>query len=140
MRPEEQAQVVFYRSMLVITAFSWFGCYTLDFFMTSGIDIIDPGMQKSALEVADLCAGMAALAAPTGSLLLLGAVLKALGVAAVAAVALGATGAAKLGSLAGPACCILICARETDLLVRPHLQDGRRRGPGTVRLRHLPPG
>jgi len=64
------------------------------------------------LEFGDFCAGFAALVVPTGSLLLAGALLKLLGASAIACVVLGATGAAKAGSLLGPACVVLLCCRE----------------------------
>lgn len=110
--PGEQLQVISYRVALVLTALCWWLTYTLDFFMTSGVTIIDPGMQLSALLFGDVCAGFAALIVPTGSFLLAGVVLRLLGLATLASVALGAVGAGKVGSLLGPICMILICARE----------------------------
>ncbi|CAE8735619.1 unnamed protein product [Polarella glacialis] len=110
--PGERLQVLSYRIAFFLAACSWAVTYTLDFLMTSGVNIIDPGMQKAALEAGDLCAGVAALAAPTGSLLVFGAALKLFGISTVACTLLGATGAAKVGSLLGPACVVLLCARE----------------------------
>lgn len=110
--PAEQVQVVSYRLAIIFIALSWWAAYTLDFFMVSGINFIDPGLQKSILEFADLCAGLAALTVPTGSALLAGVLLRILGISAIASVLLGATGAAKAGSLLGPACVMLVCARE----------------------------
>jgi len=105
-------QVVVYRLALVVAASAWFAVYSLDFFMTSGIDIIDGSVQASALSLFDLCAGVAALLAPTGSLVLAGAVLRAVGATALFGIALSATGAGSAGSLLGPACIILVFARE----------------------------
>ncbi|CAE8613456.1 unnamed protein product [Polarella glacialis] len=110
--PGERLQVLSYRIAFFLAACNWAVTYTLDFLMTSGVNIIDPGMQKAALEAGDLCAGVAALAAPTGSLLVFGAALKLFGISTVACTLLGATGAAKVGSLLGPACVVLLCARE----------------------------
>lgn len=109
--PAERLQVVLYRVALMLMALSWISTYILDFFMTTAVPI-DPGMQKSTLEFADFCAGFAALVVPTGSFLILGVVLKLVGMSSIACVVLGATGAAKVGSLAGPVCVILTCARE----------------------------
>lgn len=113
----EQAQVLVYRLSLIIAAVCWVLSYTLDFFMTGGIDSIDGNLQAMLLATADVSAGVAALLAPTGSRVLVGALLKGLGFAALAAAFLGVAspgGAESVGpgALAGPACIVLICARE----------------------------
>lgn len=110
--PLEIAQVLSYRVALLLTALCWFVIYSLDFFMTSGVSIIDGSVQTMALSVSDVCAGLAALCVPTGSLLAAGALLKLCGVAAIGSWALGMAGAGSPWALAGPACVILICARE----------------------------
>jgi len=110
--PAEQLQVFLYRCFLVFAALSCWAVYGLDFFMTSGVDLIDPGWQKSALEFGDLTAGLAALVVPTGSLILVSILLKALGTVTVISVLVGSSGAAKVGSLFGPLCCLLLCGRE----------------------------
>lgn len=109
--PAEQLQVTVYRATLIAAAIGWWIAYTLDFFMTSGISIIDGSIQASALQVADVCAGIAAMTAPTGSAVAAGYLLKLLG-AAAASGALGAIGPGALATAAGPACVVLICARE----------------------------
>jgi len=110
--PIEQLQVTLYRCFLIFSALSCWTVYALDFFMTSGIDFIDPGWQKSVLEFGDLTAGLAALVVPTGSLILVGILLKAIGFATVVSVLAGGAGAAKVGSLLGPLSCLLLCGRE----------------------------
>lgn len=113
----ELAQVLVYRLSLIVAGVCWVLSYTLDFFMTGGIDSIDGNLQAMLLATADISAGVAALLAPTGSRVLAGALLKALGFAALAASFLGVAspgGAEGVGpgAVAGPACIILICARE----------------------------
>lgn len=110
--PEETAQVVVYRLALCVTALCWWLAYSLDFFMTSGISIIDGSVQAQAFSVADVCAGVAAIVAPTGSLVVAGVILKALGTLSVLATPLGLAGKGALGSVLGPLCLALVCARE----------------------------
>lgn len=80
--------------------------------MTSGITIIDGSTQTLALTLADVSAGMAALAVPTGSALLAGALLRLLGASAIGATALGFAVPGMFGSVLGPACLVVIAARE----------------------------
>lgn len=108
----ERARVVLYRLALLTAAVSWVTCYSLDFFMTSGVSIIDGSVQASALRLADFAAGMAAILAPTGSRALVGVVLTVLGSAAAAAAVLGAAALGSLGTVLGPACLVLVGARE----------------------------
>lgn len=112
--PQARLQVVVYRGALLLSAMCWSTTYTLDFFMTSGINIIDGSVQSDALTAADLFAGIAAIAAPTGSRVLAGVLLRLLGTTALASVALGAAGATPgaLVAAAGPACLVVVCARE----------------------------
>lgn len=107
--PLERLQVLIYRLALIIAGLAWWAAYALDFFMTSGISVIDGSLQMQALGVADACAGLAALVAPTGSAIAAGILLRLMGALALGS---GLAGAGALGSLAGPACVVLVCARE----------------------------
>eukprot|EP00435_Cladocopium_sp_Y103_P033694 s2932_g8.t1 len=108
--PEEKLQVLLYRVALAVTAVCWTLVYTLDFFMTSGISIIDGSVQAAALVLADVSAAVALLAAPTGSRLVAGLAFRLLGFSTLLLVALGMT--KGLGAVPGPLCVVLICARE----------------------------
>mmetsp|Transcript_95171 Transcript_95171/g.268945 ORF Transcript_95171/g.268945 Transcript_95171/m.268945 type:complete len:372 (+) Transcript_95171:69-1184(+) len=110
--PLQLLQVVVYRFALIVAALCWSTVVTLDFFMTSGIDMIDGSVQASCLNAGDFCAGVAACAVPTGSLIGAGALLRLLGLAAIGSTGLSAVGLGALGALAGPACALLILARE----------------------------
>jgi len=110
--PEEKIQVILYRSALVTTAICWWLIYTLDFFMTSGISIIDGSTQAAAIGVANVSASVAAIAAPTGSRVIAGVLLKLLGLATIVLAVLGLSAPGSLGAVAGPVCLVLVCARE----------------------------
>eukprot|EP00439_Symbiodinium_sp_Y106_P057164 s3681_g8.t1 len=103
--PQERVQVIVYRAALATTALCWCLTYTLDFFMTSGIS-------AAALAVADVSASIAAIAAPTGSRLVAGVLLRLLGSATLALAALGLSAPGMVGAAAGPCCLVLVCARE----------------------------
>ena len=94
------------RALLCQGAIAWSAVFLLDFFMTSGVDIIDGSIQTSLLRLADFCAGIAACAVPIGSFTGAGVVLKATGIAAAS------PGVGQLAALAGSACFVLIFARE----------------------------
>jgi len=110
--PEEQAQVFIYRTALVVMATSWWVMYSLDFFMTTGVSLIDGSVQSAALSLADACAGIAALFAPTGSALAAGVLMRLCGLASLLSVLFGAAGPGTIGAVVGPASVVLICARE----------------------------
>ncbi|CAE7312712.1 unnamed protein product [Symbiodinium sp. CCMP2592] len=93
-------------------ALCWCLTYTLDFFMTSGISVIDGSIQAAALAVADVSASIAAIAAPTGSRLVAGVLLRLLGSTTLALAALGLSAPGMVGAVAGPCCLVLVCARE----------------------------
>lgn len=108
--PEEKLQVLLYRVALAVTAVCWTLVYTLDFFMTSGISIIDGSVQAAALAFADVSAAVALLAAPTGSRLVAGLCFRLLGAGTLLLVGLGMT--QGFGAVPGPLCVVLLCARE----------------------------
>ncbi|CAE7893334.1 unnamed protein product [Symbiodinium necroappetens] len=110
--PQEQAQVIVYRAALATTALCWCLTYTLDFFMTSGISVIDGSIQAAALAVADVSGSIAAIAAPTGSRLVAGVLLRLLGSITLALAVLGLSAPGMVGAVAGPCCLVLVCARE----------------------------
>eukprot|EP00929_Paragymnodinium_shiwhaense_P027873 TRINITY_DN16264_c0_g1_i1.p1 TRINITY_DN16264_c0_g1~~TRINITY_DN16264_c0_g1_i1.p1 ORF type:complete len:338 (-),score=71.97 TRINITY_DN16264_c0_g1_i1:28-1041(-) len=110
--PQDQAQVVVYRLALILTALSWGACYTLDFFMTSGVALIDGSWQAAALRSADVFAAVAALAAPMGSTVLAEACLRLAGGATLLAAAIGLNAPGLVASVAGPICIVLVAARE----------------------------
>lgn len=110
--PEWQARVMAYRVALLVCLVSWMTVYTLDFFMTTGIDIIDGSIQAAGLQVADLAAALAAMLVPVGSADLAGFLLRAAGSFTTLVFFLGGAALGPLASLGGPLCLTLIYARE----------------------------
>lgn len=107
--PLETLQVLIYRGTLIVVAGNLYQLLTLDFFGS-----VDPSgsQQLACMQQADLFSGAAAFVAPSGSLIGLGLVLRAFGLAAMASKGFTFLGLGLLGKVAGPVCLLLILARE----------------------------
>lgn len=106
-----QAQVLIYRFALLGVSLGWGLAYNLSFLASSGLQVDDGSIQAMALAAADASAGLAASVVPVGSAFLAGVLLRLLGVSTIAAAIVNA-GQGGLPAVAGPACMVMLCARE----------------------------